>query len=446
MPTVQKALIRKQTSRKKGKASRKTAGASAPEISMPPETDWRTTDEDEINRRRLRASEEPMVIRNLTPDFPVLSNFSVTGGSGLAYEVELRDIPARQFHCTCTDFRINGLGTCKHVEATLLQLEARWKKQWPEVSQEKTQRAEIVVDPSSDTLTLQGDRRKLPSKLRQLFANGGQLSSEWEPEQAVELLRETPVDKSRLSLAIAPWLESRRQAVERTVLRREYEAGVVSGAHPPHVTLMPLYPYQREGMLHLAFTGRALLADEMGLGKTIQAIAACALLHRLGLARRVLVITPASLKTEWEEQITRFTTLDFQIVYGAKTARLKHFREDAPFFTLMNYEQVRTDVLDLNERLQPDIVVLDEAQRIKNWASKTARSVKLLRSRFAFVLTGTPLENRIDELYSLVDFLASPSRTGSITCCPVCAPRSRSRSTARTTTRCAASPPISKRA
>ena len=82
-----------------------------------------------------------------------------------------------------------------------------------------------------------------------------------------------------------------------------------SGEWPAHETKVPLFPYQREGMLHLAFTERALLADEMGLGKTIQAIAACALLHRLGQATRVLVVTPASLKTEWEEQIQRFTEL-----------------------------------------------------------------------------------------------------------------------------------------
>jgi SNF2 family DNA or RNA helicase len=72
-------------------------------------------------------------------------------------------------------------------------------------------------------------------------------------------------------------------------------------------TSVPLFPYQREGMLHSPLPNAALLADEMGLGKTIQAIAACALLHRLELVRRVLVITPASLKGEWQEQIQRFT-------------------------------------------------------------------------------------------------------------------------------------------
>src|SRR5207247_4880630 len=76
-----------------------------------------------------------------------------------------------------------------------------------------------------------------------------------------------------------------------------------------------------------------------------------------------------------------------------------------PFFTVVNYEQMLADALEVNERLQPDIVVLDEAQRIKNWSTKTTQATKRLRSRYAFVLTGTPIENRIDELYSLMSFL-----------------------------------------
>jgi hypothetical protein len=133
-------------------------------------------------------------------------------------------------------------------------------------------------------------------------------------------------------------------------------------------------------------------------------------LRRVGRAARALVITPASLKAEWEEQIRRFTDLDLQIVYGARRARVAAY-ERAPFFTIVNYEQMVSDTLDVNARLRPDIVVLDEAQRIKNWSTKTAQAVKRLHSRYAFVLTGTPIENRIDELWSIVDFL-DPARLG----------------------------------
>ena len=166
----------------------------------------------------------------------------------------------------------------------------------------------------------------------------------------------------------------------------------------------PLLPYQRAGAMHLAFGERALLADDMGLGKTIQAIAACELLAGREQIGRVLVVCPASLKAEWEEQIVRFCARPVRLVFGPRAQRLVAYREPA-FFTIVNYEQVLGDADDINALLQPDVVVLDEAQRIKNWQTKTARQVKSLRSRRAFVLTGTPVENRIDELYSIVQFL-----------------------------------------
>ena len=246
--------------------------------------------------------------------------------------------------------------------------------------------------------------------MRQLFDDAGILRN-GSLEETLAKLRKVDPARVRISQDVEPWLEAGRRVVERKALRHEYEQKVQRGEWPPEETLIPLFPYQREGMLHLAFTERALLADEMGLGKTIQAIAACALLHRLGRARRVLVVTPASLKSEWEEQIQRFTLLPYQIVFGGRFARLSHYHDEAPFFTIVNYEQMVKDGLDVNTRLRPDVVVLDEAQRIKNWNTKTSQAIKRLRSRYAFVLTGTPIENRIDELHSLMDFL-DPSVLG----------------------------------
>lgn len=403
-------LLKKPTPQANRKPSKK---ARPDDISIPAEGDWRTTDEDETNRRRLRAREEAMKVTNLSPERPLFSDFRVTSTSSRPYVVQIHDMHQRRFSCGCMDHRINGLGTCKHVEAVLWQLEKRLGKGWTSACDAGSDRAEIVLDRTRDTLVALGARKQLPTRLKGLFLPDGGLSPSCTPEEAHEALAATKGGSIRLSHLIPLWLERRRMAGDRTRLRRDYEQAIVQGVEPPQVTLMPLYPYQREGMLHLAFNGRALLADEMGLGKTIQAIAACALLHKMGKARRVLVVTPASLKTEWEEQIRRFTTLDLQILYGGRAQRNRHYHAAAPFFTLMNYEQVRSDVLDINERLAPDIVVLDEAQRIKNWASNTARSIKLLRAPHAFVLTGTPLENRIDELYSLVDFL-DPEVFGSL--------------------------------
>ena len=386
--------------------------SSKPKVSIPSPYDWRTTDEDEINRRRERARNEVFKISNLTPRHPVFSTFTVHSGSGLNYSVEIRDVKKRQFFCDCVDFRINGLGTCKHVEAVLMQIQRRFRQAYKTAEKEGSTRIELVPDAANDTIRILSGQQALPRLFRTWFDDNGQLVNS-SPEDVIAALRPLAQDQEspfRLSQELEPWLQSRHHAAERKEWRREYEFKVRNGEWPANETKVPLFPYQREGMLHLAFTERALLADEMGLGKTIQAIAACALLHRLEKVKRVLVVTPASLKTEWEEQIQQFSALPYQLVFGSRSQRLAAYR-DAPFFTIVNYEQMLADSLDVNARLRPDVVVLDEAQRIKNWSAKTTQAIKRLRSRYAFVLTGTPIENRIDELYSLMDFL-NPSLLG----------------------------------
>jgi hypothetical protein len=383
---------------------------------------WRTTDTDEIQRRRDRASSEVFRITNLDAKHPIFSNFMVKSPSGMDYSVEIRELSSRQFSCSCVDFRINGLGTCKHVEALLLHLEARHKKVFKAASQGPSNRADLVPDADRGQIRVLQGTKAVPAPFRAWFDRGGFLKSA-HARQALDRLaaqgKSVAAAKLRVSQDVRPWLESQLREADRKRLRHEYELKVQSGEWPPQETKVPLFPYQREGMLHLAFVERALLADEMGLGKTIQAIAACALLHRLGSARRVLVVTPASLKTEWEEQIQRFTDLSYQLVFGSRLDRLEAYDRagrqtlqdihgsspSLPFFTIVNYEQMLLDSLDVNRRLKPDVVVLDEAQRIKNWSAKTTQAIKRLQSRYAFVLTGTPIENRIDELHSLMDFL-----------------------------------------
>ena len=208
----------------------------------------------------------------------------------------------------------------------------------------------------------------------------------------------------RVSRHLENWLEDERRRHTRQQDRERFIAEAAQGGAELELLRHPLLPYQRDGMLHLAFGERALLADEMGLGKTVQAIAACELLRRRRGISRVLVVCPASLKAEWQEQIARFTELSARIVEGARAKRLHAYRDPA-FFNLGNYEQVIPDGPEINDILKPDVVILDEAQRIKNWQTKTARAVKGLRSPYAFVLTGTPLENRIDEVYSIVQYL-----------------------------------------
>jgi len=146
-----------------------------------------------------------------------------------------------------------------------------------------------------------------------------------------------------------------------------------------------------------------VLADDMGLGKTIQGVGTAEFLAREAEIRKVLVVCPASLKSQWRAEIHRFCDREAQLVTGANAHRRQQYARDC-FFTICNYEQVLRDILDI-EQVKWDLILLDEGQRIKNWESKTARVVKGLRSTFALVLSGTPLENRLEDLYSVVQFI-----------------------------------------
>jgi len=164
-----------------------------------------------------------------------------------------------------------------------------------------------------------------------------------------------------------------------------------------------LLPYQLDGIAFAVGAGRAVLADDMGLGKTIQGIGVAELLARLADIRRVLVVCPASLKSQWRSEIGRFCGRSSQLVIGSAEERVAQYDGDA-FFTICNYEQILRDHPTV-ERIKWDLIILDEGQRIKNWESKTSRVIKSLTSPFALVLSGTPMKNRLKEPYTVVSFI-----------------------------------------
>ena len=148
------------------------ASRKAEEITVPSMAVWNTTDAQELARRQQRAREESFVIRNLEPRHPVFSNFEIQSGSGLNYRVEIRDLATRRFSCQCVDFRINGLGSCKHVEAVLNHLEGRFKRLFAAAAKSGTPRLDLVPDEVQGTLRLEGpaaERNRLPKAIRSWF-------------------------------------------------------------------------------------------------------------------------------------------------------------------------------------------------------------------------------------------------------------------------------------
>ena len=189
----------------------------------------------------------------------------------------------------------------------------------------------------------------------------GALDGAW-PElarSAVEAGVELPAEVVRLGERVteAERVERRRRAVEAEVR--------AAGAEQPGLQ-RKLYPYQVDGVAFLASRGRALLADEMGLGKTAQAIAAMAQLVRRGEVRRTLIVCPASLKHQWLREIHEFAGLgpeDVSVVAGSREARKASYAE-APPVLVTSYELARADERELAD-LAPDLLILDEAQRLQ---------------------------------------------------------------------------------
>jgi hypothetical protein len=381
----------------------------------PPVLGWHTTDDDEIALRRWRGSTEIVAVEELEPAQPFFGAFRAQSGSGGFYAVEIRSLDGFTNSCGCIDHRVNGLGTCKHIEGVLAALRRRSATAFREAAARGSRRIEVFLDrrgTAASALTWPAENGRQLAAARAwlapfVAADGTLACDPGSIEALISSWRAAPLNvrrQIRVSQHFLPWLDRHRREREKEAARASFLVQVKDGTASFELLHHPLLPYQREGMLHLAFGERSLLADEMGLGKTVQAIAACELLARGKGIARVLVVCPASLKAEWEEQIARFTDRPARSVFGPRLQRLAAYREPA-FFTITNYEQVLIDAQDMNEILQPDVVVLDEAQRIKNWHTKTARKVKSLRSPYAFVLTGTPVENRIDELYSIVQYL-----------------------------------------
>ncbi|HWE05504.1 MAG TPA: DEAD/DEAH box helicase [Rhizomicrobium sp.] len=393
---------------KRGKRARKV-------LEKPARLGWQTSDEEEVELRRWRGETEIGAIEPLEPEHQHFGCFRVRSGSGGSYDVEIRSFDGFINSCGCIDHRVNGLGTCKHIEGVLAALKKRGPRSFREAALRGSERVEIFLDrqaankpaivwPAGNARAFAAAREFLA---RHVGPNGSKIGDYGHLQALVAAWPGAPAELRRhlrVSTHMAPWLERLRRQRSRLDARMQFLAEVNAGRESFDMLKHPLLPYQRDGMLHLAFGERALLADEMGLGKTIQAIAACELLARRGQASRVLVVCPASLKAEWEEQIARFCERRVRLVFGPRAERRRAYGERT-FFTIVNYEQVLSDADDINAVAAPDVVVLDEAQRIKNWHTKTARCVKSLRSPYAFVLTGTPIENRIDELYSILQYL-----------------------------------------
>jgi hypothetical protein len=361
--------------------------------------------EEQIDIRRQRAAEGKFRIQNLGRN-RVFSDYQVTNpATGGQYKVGIRGFEVGDNSCDCPDFRTNTLGTCKHIEAVLAAL----REETP--AQLRTRKAAVT---RPEVYLQYGEQLRLglhlpprhSDPLRHLAETFFDAKGMWQGgdryDQLIEAIHTVPEQVTIFSDAMEFMdreIERREMAQQEQELLEQLEHGRLQ----LDLLKVPLYPYQVRGALFAAYRGRSILGDDMGLGKTVQTLAAAELLARERGIERVLVVTPTSVKYQWEGEIRKFTERPVQVIDGSNQTRRAQYAQPT-FYRLINYEAVIRDLEALNA-WQPDLIVLDEAQRIKNWESKTSRAVKRLHSRYAVVLTGTPLENKIEELYSIVQFV-----------------------------------------
>ncbi len=364
----------------------------------------------QVALRRQYGREQSFTLQNLGQE-PVFSEFRVGNpDSGSSYRVAIRGAGLGDNYCACPDFATNLLGTCKHIEFVLGRLKrlrgggAALRRGF------EADYSEVYLHYGAERqLRFRPGRLCTPMLLKRARAlfdeqDGWRLRDDrfGALEDFLAAARRSRHEVRCYDDALAFAAARRADDARQRRLTELFPQGPSTPALRELLQL-PLYPYQCEGALFAARAGRAIIADDMGLGKTIQAIAAAEILLRQFGIERVLVVCPTSLKHQWHEEIARLAGRDALVVGGPKRERARQFAAPATF-KITNYDTVRRD-LELINAWVPDLVIADEAQRIKNWDTKAARAMKQVRSRFALVLTGTPLENRLRELVSIVQFV-----------------------------------------
>jgi superfamily II DNA or RNA helicase len=351
-----------------------------------------------LEDRKKRARTEKLQI---TPGDMFKGEHLVETPAGRQYTVIFHDPANGMGRCSCPDFATNRLNTCKHLIAVHKYLKDR---------QGFKKAAAREVFPFVDIFWDSAAQRP------RLFCENIENESD-EIRQVIEdHFDDTGLFQNRDLGAFTPLLslpeQSKRVRIDGLVWEKldqhwtELQMAELAQESQPDFSVIktPLYPYQKEGVEFCLYKKAALIGDEMGLGKTLQAVAAAILKKEIFGFSRVLVVTLASLKEQWKREIERFTDEEAVIVAGSPDARRRIYKTNPTLFKITNYEAVLRDVGPIS-RFKPDLVILDEAQRIKNFNTKTADAVKSIPRKHALVLTGTPLENKLEDVYSIVQFL-----------------------------------------
>lgn len=323
------------------------------------------------------------------------------------YKVVYRGEDSPWNYCSCMDFKTNRLCACKHLEKVKLWIsETRGKK----VHKELPAYTSVYLSYTEGRqvkIRVGSDHHEEFMRLAAHYFDAEGVMFPYAFDDYDKLMTE--------ALAIDPSFRFYQDAIDFIIEQRErkFRRQLISkytDERLDQLLTVSLYPYQKEGIRFAFERGRSIIADEMGLGKTIQAIGTAELLRREGLAEQILIVCPTSLKYQWQREIERFTkdtdhSLEHPltlVIEGNPLKRKEQYASDIPY-KIVSYNCMSNDV-KMWGSLQTEVLIMDEVQRLKNWKTQISMAARKVRSDYAVILSGTPLENKLEELYSVMEF------------------------------------------
>lgn len=350
-------------------------------------------------RRQVAVQEHFIVSQNTQTDEP--GCYSVANPkTDNEYKVIYRGANCKWNYCSCMDFKVSRLGTCKHIEAVCSWIKKR-RKTLDKTLPSYTAVYLLYQEGRKICIRIGTEKSEEFTRLAsEYFTNDGYLKPESIYSFSTFLSTARKISNTfRCYPDALQYILDLRDDRKRAELVSEK----CTDKNLDSLLNARLYPYQKEGIRFAIKTGKTIIADEMGLGKTIQAIGCAEFMRKENLISSVLIVCPTSLKYQWKKEIERFTGCQSVVIEGNHLRRKKMY-DDSTFYKIVSYNSICNDVKILRH-MSTDFMIMDEAQRLKNWNTQVAQAMRRIHADYMVVLSGTPLENKLQELYSIVQIV-----------------------------------------
>lgn len=323
----------------------------------------------------------------------------LTNERGVKYKIFLRDFDNETGYSDSPDAKLNKLGTTKHIMYAFNQLKN--DRSLYMNNGQNCPFVEIFLDPLNDYKISWFYPHYLPLFEHSLISKYFGKKKYIEDSEITSFLNFIEEAEGNEMIRIRPEVNEKIERVFESEMLKKLEQDTSIDLS---IINTDLFNYQKEGIKFAVFKKAAVIADEMGLGKTLQAIGTAILKKKIFDFKRTLIVCPASIKEQWKSEIEKFTEEKALVIQGNPEQRNKQYKDENHFFYIINYETILRDHRALNNA-GFDFLILDEAQRVKNYETKTSSAIKRLNPKHTLVITGTPIENKLIDIYSILNII-----------------------------------------